>query len=89
MLSTKIKNIAKEKRLPVYRIEKACNIASGSISKWNDIEPSITKVKKVADYLGVTVDELIRSDQEGGEIKMPEDRKEKMNEIFNSLAKKQ
>lgn len=59
MLADKIKEIAKNKNIAVYKIEQDCNIASGSISKWNDIEPSWEKVKRVANYLKVTVDELV------------------------------
>lgn len=59
MLYDKIKKITKRKGIPIYRIEEDCGFARGSMCKWNDASPSWDKVKKVADYLGTTVDELI------------------------------
>ncbi len=59
MLYDKIKEIAKSKEIPIYKIEEDCGFAQGSMCKWNDISPSWNKVKRVADYLGVTVDSLI------------------------------
>lgn len=58
MLADKVRKIAKEKGVPIYQIEIDCNIASGSISKWNDISPSWDKVQAVANRLGVDVSEL-------------------------------
>ena len=60
MLYEKIKNKAKERGIPIYKIEENCGFAQGSMCKWNEISPSWDKVKKVADCLEVTVDELIK-----------------------------
>nr|DAM62594.1 MAG TPA: helix-turn-helix domain protein [Herelleviridae sp.]DAO85477.1 MAG TPA: helix-turn-helix domain protein [Caudoviricetes sp.] len=38
-----------------------------SISKWNDNIPSVLKVKKVAEYFGVAIDDLISDKDEGNE----------------------
>lgn len=54
-----IKSVAKEKGVPIYKIEQDCHISRGSICKWGVVSPSVEKVKAVADYLGVTVDYLI------------------------------
>lgn len=59
MLCDKIKEVAKEKKIPIYKIEKECGFASGSISRWNDVKPSYDKVCKVATYLGVPVTRLM------------------------------
>lgn len=58
-LGTKIKEIANKKHIPLYVLEKEANIASGSISKWDDITPSFDKVCRVAKILKVKVDKLI------------------------------
>ena len=55
-----ILNISKKKKIPLYVIEEKAGIAKGSISKWNDVIPSIEKVSKVADVLGVTVNTLLK-----------------------------
>lgn len=59
MLAECIKKFAKEKGLPLYEIENKLGLASGSISKWNDVKPSYDKVVAVSRLLGVTVEELL------------------------------
>lgn len=60
MLYEKIKEKAKKKGIPIYKIEKNCGFSQGSMCKWNEASPSWDRVKKVADYLSTTVDELIK-----------------------------
>lgn len=62
MLYDRVKVVAKEKKIPIYKIEQDCYISQGSICKWGTISPSVEKVKAVADYLGVTVDYLINAE---------------------------
>ena len=40
-------------------VEKKAELGNGLISKWNDSVPSVANLKKVANILEVTVDELI------------------------------
>lgn len=54
-----IKAIAKEKKIPVYKIESAVGLSYGSICKWNEVSPTIGNLKKVADYLNVKIDQLV------------------------------
>ncbi len=58
MLYTKIKAIAKEKKIPVCKIEKDCGLIQGSIGHWDEVKPSYDKVLAVAKYLDITVEEL-------------------------------
>lgn len=59
----RIKELCKEKGITVAQLEE--NLGwSRSIYKWDTNTPSVTKVKAVADYFGVTVDYLL-SDEEG------------------------
>ena len=60
----KIRKLAKEHRTTLTAIEKSCGLGERSISKWDVSIPSVDKVKRVADYFGITVDELIRKDGE-------------------------
>lgn len=59
MLYNKIKEVAKTKSLSIYRIERDLDFSNGSLRKWNNSTPSATSLKKVADYLNVTLDELL------------------------------
>ena len=58
MLYTKIKAIAKEKKIPVCKIEKDCGLMQGSIGHWDEVKPSYDKVLAVDKYLDITVEEL-------------------------------
>lgn len=59
MLYNKIRDIAKGKGVPIYRIEEECKFSQGSMCKWNEISPSWDKVQKVADYLKIPINELV------------------------------
>lgn len=59
MLYDNIKRIAKEKGIPICKVEEACGYESGAMCKWNVSSPNAKRLKVVADYLGTTVDELL------------------------------
>lgn len=60
MIYQNIKSIADSKGISVRKIEQDTGIVLGSIYHWNDVKPSVDKVAKVAKYLGVTVEELLK-----------------------------
>lgn len=62
----KIKALAKAKGFTIMQIEEQCGIGKKSIYSWDTNKPAVDKVKRVADFFGVTVDDLIE-DEEGGE----------------------
>lgn len=59
MLYDKIKNIAEQKDISIYRIEKDLDLSNGSIRKWNSSIPLSQTLKKVAGYLNVSIDKLM------------------------------
>lgn len=59
MLYDKIKNLAEQKNISIYRIEKDLDLSNGSIRKWNSSIPLSQTLKKVADYLNVSIDKLM------------------------------
>ena len=61
-----IKAIAKGKGMSLRQLEEAAGIAQNTVSRWDENKPSVDKVKKVADALGVTVDELLREEVNDG-----------------------
>lgn len=46
-------------RYNISMIEKACNLSNGTIRVWKTGEPGAFKLKKVADLLGVSIDDLL------------------------------
>ena len=65
MLYDNVKKICEEKGISVGKIEKDLQLSNGSICKWNENEPEIRKVQKVADYLGVSIEELLAEEERG------------------------
>ena len=63
MLYDNIKKICAEKGIPIIVLEKAVGLSRSNICKWNENEPSIRKVQKVADYLGVAIEALLAEGQ--------------------------
>jgi hypothetical protein len=62
MLYTKIKLLCKERKVPISKMERELSFPRGYIFQWGKIEPGVQKVKKVADYLGVSIEELIKEE---------------------------
>ena len=53
-----IKDIAKSKGYSINKLEKELGFARSYISKFQTITPSMDKVQKIADFLGVSVEHL-------------------------------
>ena len=62
---SKIKELCKRNNISISELESELDFPRGSLCKWNVNVPSITKVKAVADYFHVTVDELLKGDDTG------------------------
>ena len=60
MIYQNIKSIADSQKVSIRKIEQDTGITLSSIYHWNDVKPSVDKVVKVANYLGVTVEELLK-----------------------------
>ena len=54
-----VKKICDSKSIPIGVLETDLGISHGYISKWWKHTPNIKMVKQIADYLGVTVNDLI------------------------------
>lgn len=59
MIYDKIKKIAKENNISIYRIERDLDLSNGSIRKWNSSIPLSQTLNKVAQYLGVSISDLM------------------------------
>lgn len=58
-LYEQVKEIAKSKGYSINRLEKELGFARSSISKFNRNVPSMEKIKKIADFLNVSVSDII------------------------------
>lgn len=59
MIYKNISELCKKKGVSIARLERDLGIGNGTIGRWVKSAPTIDNVRKVADYFGVTVDELI------------------------------
>lgn len=76
LLYDNIKKICLEKKIAISEMERDLGFPRSYVCKWNENEPGIRKVKKVADYLHVSIEYLLEDD-----IKRKESEKnEKENE---------
>jgi toxin-antitoxin system, antitoxin component, xre family len=62
-----VKRLCAAHEKKVLELETELGFPRSSISKWNDNIPSVLKVKKVAEYFGVAIDDLISDKDEGNE----------------------
>ena len=62
MLRDKIKEMCKERGITIKQLERDAELGEGTIKKWSDFNPRLENVVKVADVLGVSVDDLIREE---------------------------
>jgi transcriptional regulator with XRE-family HTH domain len=59
MIYSNIKKLCFKKKISVSKLESDLNIPRSSICKWDKTTPSVLKVKSVADYFGVSMEELL------------------------------
>lgn len=64
MLYENINALCKQKGTTVCALEREVGIGNGVISKWRERSPRVDILKKVADHLGVTMDELLEKREE-------------------------
>lgn len=67
MLFENVSRLCAERGITFCALEKATGIGNGAIGKWGKEgrSPRVENVKRVADYFGVTLDELMSEDQTG------------------------
>ena len=65
MLYGNIKVLCKEKGISISKVEEELGFPRSYICKWNENEPGVRKVQKVADYLGVPIEALLADEEPG------------------------
>ena len=62
MLLANIRRLCSKKMVSIAKLERETGIGNGTISRWDTSSPSIENVQKVAEYFGVSVDDLLSRD---------------------------
>ena len=60
MLYDNVKAFCDKKGITISKLEDDLGFPRSYICKWNKNEPGIRKVQKVADYLGVPIEQLLK-----------------------------
>lgn len=58
-----VKEICKERKIPISRLERECNFANGYIGKLREGKFPSDRLNTIANYLGVSVDYLLTGDE--------------------------
>lgn len=58
----RIRNLAQQHKISLAELERSLQFSNGIISTWKFSNPSIDKVKKVANYFNVSIDYLLGND---------------------------
>ena len=69
MLLEQIKIQCKKHNTSVVKLEDELGFGRGTIYKWENVSPTIQNLKKVADYFGCTIDELLKDTPSESESK--------------------
>lgn len=55
-------SLCKSRGISIARLERETGLGNATIRGWVTSSPTVEKLKAVADYFGVTVDELLSDD---------------------------
>lgn len=58
-----IKKIALEKNLTIKQIGKESGVGENAIYRWDKQNPNLSSLKKVSNYLNISIDELLESEK--------------------------
>lgn len=75
-----VKSLCDEAGITINKLEQETGIGRGSVARWDDHEPSISKVQAVADYFHVSVDSIV------GQKKYPADFSEVDKALFDESS---
>ena len=63
-LVKKISDLCRERGISLAELERQCKLKARTVYRWDSNIPSVEKVKAVAEFLGVTVDELLKKEED-------------------------
>lgn len=60
MIFERIQELCERRGISIAHLEKACGLGNATVRGWATADPTVSKLKRVADYFGLTVDELLK-----------------------------
>ena len=68
MIYTKISDLCQNRGISIAKLERELNFGNATVRGWATSSPTVEKLKAVADYFGVTVDDLLADDDSKPEV---------------------
>ena len=62
MITKNIALLCKRRGISISKLEKELGFGNSTVAKWAQCSPTVEKLSAVAEYFGVTVDELLKED---------------------------
>lgn len=59
----KVKSFCDDKGISVRQFESICGLSSGYVLKLRKNEPGVRTAKRIAEVMGITVEELLKNDE--------------------------
>ena len=59
MIFTNVSKLCKQRGISIAKLERETGLGNATIRGWETSSPTVDKLKAVADYFNVTVDELL------------------------------
>ncbi|MCR5810006.1 MAG: helix-turn-helix domain-containing protein [Lachnospiraceae bacterium] len=59
----RIRDLASQKSTNIKNIEISVGLGNGTIRRWDEVSPSVEKLLKVADFLNVSMDYLVKGEK--------------------------
>ena len=59
MILEKIRHLCSEEKITITKLERILEFGNGTIRNWGDKNPTLDKIKKVAEHFNVSVDALM------------------------------
>lgn len=59
MIFTNVSKLCKQRGISIAKLERETGLGNATIRGWETSSPTVEKLKAVADYFNVTVDELL------------------------------
>lgn len=91
-LVKRIETLAQAKRISITMLEEKLGIARGSIRRWREVDPGLSKIKLVAEYFNLTASQLISEGADFEAVKLiasvPEAKRNDLIQYAEFLASK-
>lgn len=62
MIFLRIEALCKKRGISISQLERDVGLANATVRRWTNCSPTVENLKKVADYFGCTIDELLKEE---------------------------